>query len=341
MRFSDIFKRIPSSTPPLPEAPPSASGPLAVPAQTPTPSKEPPASPSAHLEVAQQALEVVRRVKQAILQEQPIPLPELKQSAEELVGAVIQSPASFVEFALTPSQEDFSLLHSIHTGILTVILGNGARYTTDRLNQVTLAALLHDVGMLKVLSLITQPRKLTLSELQEVRKYPLYTGELLESMPDLPRMVAVVGTQANERVDGTGYPAGLSDGAIIEEARLVGLASVFESLTHPRPYRIGLTALNALKLITGDLRGSFDPQFVKLLIEHVGFYPKGSWVELSRGEQGRVVEFHPGFPLRPVVEVIRDLYGQPYPQPKRIDLKNQPTLYITKDFGMAPPTKGS
>ncbi len=371
MRFADIFKRTPTEnqtpspgtaapTPPVspPAAPPAPVHPEQVGR---SPSIEPALSlpkgsgrtadaskgqderrveeSTTHLEVYAQTLETARHLKESIFNGTSLDFPEIQKAAGTLVRAVFQNEQQSIEAALLLESQDYLLRHTVNTAIFTAVLAHGARYTPERIEQVTLAALLHEVGIWKVFPLIDQSRRLSAGELKEVRKHPLWAEEILKEVPDLPRLILAVATQVHERLDGSGYPGGLRAGEISEESRLVGLACAFEGLTHPRAHRPGLTTLDAMKRLTGDLRGSYDPHFIKLLIEQVGFYPRGSWVELSTGERGRVAQCHPEFPLRPTVEILADLYGQAYPQPKRLDLKDQPTLYIIRTFGLERPAK--
>lgn len=342
MRFADMWDRkptIPAPAPPVPAPREATTAALpADPGPPPAPAPrtiEPPPS-----EVTAGALTVLRQTKGAILQDQPLPLSDLRQAAEALSAAVGRHSPAFVEIALGPASDEEPLLaHLCHTAILAAILGTAARYTADRLPLLTLATFLHDIGMVRVLSLADQPRALTAEERTQLQQHPRHAEQFLKTVPDLPRVVLAVAAQAHERLDGSGYPAGLRGGEIVEEARLVGVACSFESWTHPRPHRPAFTALETISRLTSTLRGAFDPRFVKLLIEQIGFYPMGSWVELSTGEQGRVNAVNPGSPLRPTVEIVDDLYGVPLPQVKRVDLLSQPTLHVARALGAARPAR--
>jgi len=133
--------------------------------------------------------------------------------------------------------------------------------------------------------------------------------------------------QAHERADGSGYPEGLAAEEIDRYAQIVGLADVYESLTHKRPYRVKYTPIEALDMILKNKK-VFGPKIIKALIGRIGVYPVGTLIMLNSKETGVVIMNRPELPFRPVVSVVYDTYGKEYSEPKEIDLAQNPILYI-------------
>ena len=106
------------------------------------------------------------------------------------------------------------------------------------------AALLHDIGKITVPSeYLAKPTKLSVEERTIIRCHPLVGYEILKNI-HFPWPVADIVYQHHEHLDGSGYPQGLTDEAILMEAKILTVADVVESMSSHRPYRpsMGITA---------------------------------------------------------------------------------------------------
>jgi putative nucleotidyltransferase with HDIG domain len=128
------------------------------------------------------------------------------------------------------------------------------------------AAVLHDIGKIGVPERILQkPGKLTLEELQEIYKHPLLGATIVKKVAFLSSVAPVI-LAHHERLDGRGYPYGISGDAIPIEARIVSVLDSFDAITSDRPYRKALGkayAINELEMNTGS---QFDPRVVETFL---------------------------------------------------------------------------
>ncbi|MFC1674578.1 hypothetical protein ACFL1K_01595 [Candidatus Omnitrophota bacterium] len=118
-----------------------------------------------------------------------------------------------------------------------------------------------------------------------------------------------------------------------EIERVVGLADIYDSMTHPPSYRIEMTAYDAISsMINTD--PSFDRDLLKILLDEVSLYPEGSWVQLSSKEIGRVAQINKDSMLRPKVKVIMDRDGEYLKEAKEVDLvtNGNKVIYITRSL---------
>lgn len=107
----------------------------------------------------------------------------------------------------------------------------------DQVDQVILAALVHDIGKVEVPSeILSKPGSLSPLELQLIRTHPEAGRRILSGL-QTPWPLAEIIFQHHERLDGSGYPQGLSGDAILLEARIIAVADVVEAMTSHRPYR--------------------------------------------------------------------------------------------------------
>ncbi len=124
------------------------------------------------------------------------------------------------------------------------------------------AALFHDIGKLAIpVHILNKPGRLTDSEFDEMRKH-VDLGVRMLSLLSLRSTVVPIVRSHHENWDGTGYLRGLKGAAIPLGARILSIVDCFDALTSDRPYRLRLTAQEAL-LIVGARRGTmYDPWVV-------------------------------------------------------------------------------
>ncbi|GEM_PF-507545 len=234
--------------------------------------------------------------------------------------------------ALTNRTDNYNYLysHSVNGCILAIKIGIGLGYEMPKLIDLGVSALLRDVGMVDVSSLVKQIRRLTEEEYSRVKKHVVQSAIILDEIKGIEKHILDAIRQHHERIDGKGYPAGLSNGDISEDARIIGIVDTYEALVHPRSYRDKITPDNAMKTITNLSGVSFDPYIIKVFINELSFYPVNSYVQLSTDEIGLVTNIHKGSPTTPVVKVLFSQSGQPIKDDRVIDLKKDPGIFVKK-----------
>ncbi len=135
---------------------------------------------------------------------------------------------------------------------------------------------------------------------------------------------------AHARKD-TGFPDGLLKEIKHDKEldEIIGLADVYDALSHPPAYRHAMAPYETLQSIT-KADEFFDRRLLKILLEEVSFYPRGSWVQLSTNEKGAVIKVNKELPLRPVIKVFIDSEGKYLKETKTIDLTKQKAIYVLR-----------
>jgi two-component system, cell cycle response regulator len=127
------------------------------------------------------------------------------------------------------------------------------------------AALLHDIGKIGIPdSVLTKPGPLTEHEWQFVRQHTLIGERILAASPALIDVAGIV-RSTHERLDGTGYPDGLSDAEIPLEARIISACDAYSSMTGERAYRPPLAPGEAIAELERHAGTQFDPGVVEVL----------------------------------------------------------------------------
>ncbi len=124
---------------------------------------------------------------------------------------------------------------------------------------IELAALLHDIGMLRVPSrVIGKPEILTVQEMALLHEHPRESADILRTVPGWEPIADWVAGH-HERLDGRGYPEGLGSVEIPLEARILATADIHEALTADRPHRTALNPKEALRVMDGLVGQNLDP----------------------------------------------------------------------------------
>lgn len=176
-----------------------------------------------------------------------------------------------------PIEEDY--LDDIAAAFADVVDAKSP-YTADHSNRVTLytdmiaeelglsdphrrwlrrAALLHDLGKLGVSNqVLDKPGKLDAAEWAAIKSHPAHSETILRRVSAFSD-IAPVAAAHHERLDGKGYPHGLTGDDICLEARILTVADVFDALSAERPYRAAMPIANALAILDADAGAAFDP----------------------------------------------------------------------------------
>jgi HD-GYP domain-containing protein (c-di-GMP phosphodiesterase class II) len=158
------------------------------------------------------------------------------------------------------AKSPYTFNHSARVAELAVRTATALGHGPDALRALRRMALLHDIGKLGVSNrVLDKPRRLTDEEFAEVRLHPGYTGDILRRVPAFAALAADAAAH-HERVDGRGYPLGLSGDAVTRNARILAVADVFEALTAERQYRGPLPEDEALAIMRRDVGTAFCPR---------------------------------------------------------------------------------
>jgi putative nucleotidyltransferase with HDIG domain len=155
--------------------------------------------------------------------------------------------------------------HSLEVAATARAVGQRLGLVGERLVEVELGALLHDVGKLRLSrDLLTKPGALTAEERALIRLHPEWGAEMVARIPGLGA-VAVIVRLHHERPDGRGYPYGLVHEQIPMAARIVAVCDAYGAMTNERPYSARLDVDEALCELERHAGTQFDPDVVEAL----------------------------------------------------------------------------
>jgi len=186
-------------------------------------------------------------------------------SAEQLDGALM-AIANFVDL-----KSPFTLGHSVAVAELAEDAGRRLGLPPDQVLALRRAGFVHGFGRLGVSNSIwDRPGPLSAGEWERVRMYPYLTERMLHQSAALAPL-GEIAVQHRERLDGSGYPRGLSGGAISRLARVLGAADAYTSMREPRPHRPARSAAEAVTELRAEVRaGRLDGAAVDAVLEAAG-----------------------------------------------------------------------
>jgi HD-GYP domain-containing protein (c-di-GMP phosphodiesterase class II) len=208
------------------------------------------------------------------------------------------------------------------------MLGLTYGYGKDELMTLGLGALLHDIGKTKVpLDVLRKPGKLSEAEFAEIKKHAEYGYLMLKDEPNVPLLAAHCAYQHHERLNGSGYPRGITGEAIHEYARWIGLVDSYDAMTTHRVYRSAMLPHEALEVLFTGAGTLYDQEKIALFRDKIALYPLGVTVRLNTGEIAVVVDLNASAAHRPIVRVLENADGETVP-PYEIDLSKKLTILI-------------
>ena len=207
--------------------------------------------------------------------------------------------------------DNYLYVHSLNVCLYTLVLGIAHGYSKNDLKVIGLGSLLHDIGKTQIpVKIVQKPGMLSDEEFRHMQAHTEIGYRILKDEPNIPLLAAHCALQHHERIDGSGYPRGLTGPQIHEYAKWLGVADSYDAMTSNRIYKKAMLphqAVEALYVGSGTL---YEQQQLELFRDRVAIYPLGLTVTLSTGESGVVVKIDPSTPHRPVVRVLTGPEGE-------------------------------
>ncbi len=164
-------------------------------------------------------------------------------------------------------RDPYTAGHHSRTALLAAAIAARLGLDEERIEGIRIAAQIHDLGNIYVpAEILNRAGRLTPEETRLVQSHPQVGVDILDGIP-FPWPIQQTILQHHERLDGSGYPHGLHDEAIILEARIVAVAEITEAMTSHRPYRPAHSIAAAIEELRTNRGRHYDPAVVDACIE--------------------------------------------------------------------------
>lgn len=181
-------------------------------------------------------------------------------ASPERIDSICQAFAQVID-----AKSPYTFRHSVGVAEASVEIAEEMGLPVLTSTLVRRAALLHDIGKLSVSNAILEkPGKLTADEWTVMRMHPAYTRTILRNIGGFDDLAYVAGAH-HERLDGTGYPDGLTAEGMSLPARIIAVADVYQALSEKRPYRESLPTEVVFSMMDRDIPEKLDAQCLAAL----------------------------------------------------------------------------
>jgi HD-GYP domain-containing protein (c-di-GMP phosphodiesterase class II) len=199
---------------------------------------------------------------------------------------------------------DFLAVHAVKSTVISIIIGIYLKLPAHRLIELGVAALLHEIGMIKLpLNIVLTKTELSPQDRATLMLHTTLGFELLKSL-NFPMAVSAAALEHHERENGSGYPYKLTGNSIGLYGKIIAVACSYEAITSKRPHK---DARGAYEGITDLLRNEgkgYDESIIRALVFSLSIYPIGQYVLLSNGFKGQVIDVNPSDPRFPIVQIL-------------------------------------
>ena len=181
------------------------------------------------------------------------PLDRVLTADDERLDRIADAFAGVVD-----AKSPWTYRHSDRASMIVMGLAASLGIEGAELQDLRRATRLHDIGKLAISNrILDKPGRLSRAEFARVREHPAITVRILERVPSFRHLAPLAGAH-HERLDGDGYPRGLTRAALTPPMRMLAVGDVYEALTSDRPYRPARSSDEALEIMRADVPGRLD-----------------------------------------------------------------------------------
>lgn len=230
-----------------------------------------------------------------------------KKLARKIVDNILNREEHLMDMIEIKSYDNYTYSHCLNVGILSAMLAGEIGISRNRLEDLALCALMHDIGKIDIpIEIINKNGAVTSSEFDVIKTHPQKGVERMRKCYNLSTEVLPGIQSHHEKIDGSGYPYGHSGSQIPLFGRILAVADVYDALTSQRSYRKAWHPKEALEYIIAGSDSQFDCDLVTVFSHLISVYPIGTLVKLSDGSTAVIVKNHTENTFRPYIRLLKD-----------------------------------
>ncbi|MBN2143307.1 MAG: HD-GYP domain-containing protein [Candidatus Aureabacteria bacterium] len=280
-------------------------------------------------DIFQQGLEKLNELNEAMLSGKKMDYDYLFHIVNYLTPQVLNHYEELIYLGTVKAHNEYTMEHMMNVAILTALLGAALGLSRAVLDELCVAALLHDIGKTAIPTvIIDKPEKLTEEEWKVMQTHSFEGAKKIFLEGRFPEMATIVALEHHLNYDGSGYPSLYRERPLSLASRIVTITDFYDALRGTRVYCGEMPPEEVYRMMQ-DLKGKkFDPQLLDIFFQTIGVYPPGIEVELNTKEIAIVVKADRNDIFRPIVKIITDKAGSQVPAPFSVAL----TERDEKDF---------
>jgi len=203
--------------------------------------------------------------------------------------------------------KNYLAIHSARSTILSIIIGTYLKLPNHKLIELGTAAILHEIGMLKLpQNIYLNQRALNAHEQKMIASHPVLGYSMLKAL-DFPIPICLAALEHHERENASGYPRRLGSEKISLYSKIIAVACSYEALSTKRPHKEAKDGYTAMLELLKNEGKQYDDSVVRALVVSLSIYPIGLYVLLSNGKKGQVIDVNPENPRFPIVQIFGEV----------------------------------
>jgi len=220
----------------------------------------------------------------------------------------------------------YTYKHCVNVTVLSILTAQTLGYNHEQVRNVAMGALLHDIGKIEVdTELLNKHGTLEHDEMLELMKHSAIGYEIIKDDPVISSYTKQIVRLHHEKLDGSGYPLGISGDEIPDFVQIVTIADMFDAMTSDRAYRLRMPVYSAIEMLMVEAVTRVRPDILQHFIQNICIYPPGTTVRLTDGREGIIVDYRKKTPDRPIIRIIKDPQRSDFYE---IDLIRELTIFI-------------
>ncbi|HCC06596.1 MAG TPA: hypothetical protein DEP72_00325 [Clostridiales bacterium] len=265
------------------------------------------------------------------LDKKDIDIERIMKCVDQIMDEILSSKEIIFNINDIRTKDEYTYAHSVNVCVLAVTVGAHMNINMNRLKELAIGAILHDVGKIFVPhEILNKAGKLNDAEFDFMKKHPKLGYDILNQKPQITPISKNIVLMHHEKMNGTGYPLAVESAQIHQLTRLVTVCDMYDAMTSDRPYRKAMKAYEVIEYLTHLSTTELDREMVDAFRRFVAPYPSGVIVRLNNGHKAIVALQNKDMLTRPIVRVYEDEKGNKLMSTYEIDLKKNLTIFINE-----------
>lgn len=247
------------------------------------------------------AVSGIKQLFESVREEGKLHEDEINRSFDPLIDNFQQERDVVSMLLVLNSKDDYTYQHSVQVGMLSYYIAKWSGHSEQQALRAGKAGYLHDIGKSRIDdAILRKPTSLTDEEFAEIKKHTIYGYDILSGSFEDPSL-ALVALQHHERLDGSGYPHGITGDQMDPLAKIVAVADVYSAMICTRVYQKKRDLLVVLRELHRMSFGELEPGAVQAFIKHMIPNFIGKTIVLGDGRTGKIVMTNPSDHFRPLI----------------------------------------
>ncbi|WOC26986.1 DUF3391 domain-containing protein [Pseudoalteromonas sp. N1230-9] len=252
----------------------------------------------------------------------------LDEVVVDIVSSVFRNHNAMTILTRLRDKHIYNWRHMINTAILVSVFAKYLGYKEQTVKELAMGALLHDIGQAKMpQGVLSKPSQLNDNEMQVVKKHVAQSLGLVKGEKGITPLMLDMIVNHHERLDGSGYPRGITAEKLSRPARIMAIVDVYDAITADRPHQMGEEPISALRYLLAN-KQLFDSELVQRFIKCLGVHPVGSIVKLNNERLALVMEGNQDNPIKPKVKIFYNAKHKHHITAKDVHLSEEHDLKI-------------